>query len=475
MPNSPRSNVRARAAAETFLIAVVIAFKTLTASTAHAQDCGPAIPDLGAWDFQIQCRSSLDAGIAPFNLPFPSSLSSQYVSLDQDGAVAIRYFSSGSHTEGVFYGVNGAGAPIVQVTSVDPLYSTDLDLNAGMLALADGAFGAGGARVFDTTGALLQHFPQGGPQALSGFSSPTMLADGAISFRADFGSADVIAIDEFDGPTRTQTVLASTLADYTFLLTPTANDARQVVANTLPASGPARRIVRFEPGGAATTVAETGPTFNAFVNSTAIASNGDVAFTARRAADSVWAVYRWDGAGLTEIAAGDNPDIANSSLANFPPVINAMGWVAFRATDVENDSTALWVGDGDTLVKLVEYDQTLPADLGDLVAGFDFGGFDGKQTINGVIDINDSGQVAFANFFRNGTIGVYVATPAIAVPCNIAQGFAPPCDVADFSDIVAFLTLFSAGDDGADLAAPFGQLDFSDVVAFLTAFDAGCP
>ncbi len=474
MAETPQTHARARTAAETFLIALLIAFKTFTASHANAQACTDALPEAGDWDFQIQCRSSLEATIAPFNLPFPSSLSSQYVTLDQDGAVAIRYFSSGSHTEGVFYGHNGSGGSIIQVSSADPTYSTDIDLNAGMLAIADGSFGAGGAHVFDTTGTLLQHFPQGGPQALAAFSAPTMLADGAIAYRADFGSADVIAIDEFDGPTRTQTILASTLTDYSFLLTPTANDNRQVVANTLPVSGPSRRIVRFEPDGSPTTVAETGASFNAFVNSTAIASNGFVAFTARRTADSIWGVYLWDGASLTEIAAGDNPDIDNSSLANFPPVVNAMGWVAFRATDIENDSTALWVGDGQSLVKLVEYDQLLPADLGDLHTGFDFGGLTGKQTINGVIDINDNGQVAFANFFQNGTIGVYVATPALVAGCNPTD-LAEPCGVLDFSDVVAFLSAFAAMDPVADLAPPEGVYDFSDVVEFLTFFSNGCP
>ena len=44
---------------------------------------------------------------------------------------------------------------------------------------------------------------------------------------------------------------------------------------------------------------------------------------------------------------------------------------------------------------------------------------------------------------------------------------------------VARLTLFSnhgaPADCAADLAEPFDVLDFSDVVAFLTAFSAGCP
>ncbi len=473
--SSPQPSSRTpRYASETLLIAIVILFKTFSASSAVAQTCPGSLLNPELWVIELQCRSSLDPAIVPFNLPFPSSLSSQYVSLDDDGAVAIRYISSGAHTEGVFYGVNGSGSSIISASSPDSVYSTDLDLHAGMLAVADGPFGAGGAHVFDTTGAIIQNFPAGGPMALSGIGSPTMLADGSIAYRADFGSADVIAIDEFDGPTRTQTVLANTLTDYTFLLTPTANDARQVVANTLPVSGPARRIVRFEADGSPTTVVETGATFNAFVNSTAIASDGQVAFSARRTADSVWGVYRWNGATITEIASGDNPDINSGSLANFPPVINAMGWVAFRATDITNDSTALWVGDGDRLVKLFQYDQLLPTDLGDLQAGFDFGGLTGKQTINGVIDINDTGQVAVASFFRNGTIGVFVASPDAPVGCNPSD-IAEPCGVLDFSDVVAFLTAFATMDPVADLAAPFGQFDFSDVVAFLASFGFGCP
>ncbi len=463
------------------IAAFLIAVKTLTGAATASAQCGPSlIPEANDWDLQIQARSSLDSGIAPFNLPFPSSLSSQYLSLDTDGGIAIRYISSGAQTEGVFYGTNGAGASIIEANNpADPVYSTDLDLSAGMLAVADGPFGAGGARVFDTSGALLQHFPAGGPQSLSGIGSPTMIADGAIAYRADFGLEDVVAIDEFDGPTRTQTVLASTLGpSYSFLFTPAANDARQVVANTIPGAGPSRRIVRFEPDGSPTTVAETGAAtginFNAFVNSTAIASNGYVAFSARRAADSVWGVYLWDGADIIEIAAGDNPDIDNSSLANFPPVVNAMGWVAFRATDVANDSTALWVGDGDTLVKLVQYDQLMPTDLGDIIAGFDFGGFDGKQTINGVVDINDQGQVGVASFLRNGTIALYVATPLITVGCNPAD-LAEPFGQIDFSDVLAFLTFFSEQSICADLAEPTGQFDFSDIIAFLDAFTNGCP
>ncbi len=58
--------------------------------------------------------------------------------------------------------------------------------------------------------------------------------------------------------------------------------------------------------------------------------------------------------------------------------------------------------------------------------------------------------------------------------CNDAD-LAEPYNVLDFSDVLAFLTAFSAQDAAADLAAPFGTWDFSDVLEFLGQFSAGCP
>lgn len=61
-------------------------------------------------------------------------------------------------------------------------------------------------------------------------------------------------------------------------------------------------------------------------------------------------------------------------------------------------------------------------------------------------------------------------------PCpDCAADFAPPLGVADFSDVFAFLALFSAMDPCADLAPPIGSFDFSDIAAFLASFTAGCP
>ena len=59
-------------------------------------------------------------------------------------------------------------------------------------------------------------------------------------------------------------------------------------------------------------------------------------------------------------------------------------------------------------------------------------------------------------------------------PCNEAD-LGAPFGTLDFTDVIAFLGAFGAGEQAADLAPPFGTFDFSDVLAFLGAFGAGCP
>lgn len=61
------------------------------------------------------------------------------------------------------------------------------------------------------------------------------------------------------------------------------------------------------------------------------------------------------------------------------------------------------------------------------------------------------------------------------VDASCAADLAAPAGALDFSDVMAFLVAFDAGEPVADLAPPAGQFDFSDVAAFLVAFGAGCP
>lgn len=59
----------------------------------------------------------------------------------------------------------------------------------------------------------------------------------------------------------------------------------------------------------------------------------------------------------------------------------------------------------------------------------------------------------------------------ISCPADLAL----PQGTLDFSDVVAYLEAFSAGEPEADFVAPFGAFDFFDVLSFLNAFSGGCP
>ncbi len=433
------------------------------------------------WDIRLVCRSSLDPDTPAYRLPVFSSLSSQYVSLDEQGRVAVRVvLAVPGASEGVFVGdADGGGIVVTANQPGEPFWSTDLDFRNGRFVIEDGNLGPGGATVFDAAGGLVQRYNLG----VFGVDSSVSIADdGAISYRGVFGADQkAVVVDEFVGGTRVQTVALSTadpIDDVSFIFSPAMNASRRFVVNTIPDTGPSRRIRVLEPdgGGGYTswTVAETGGVFSAFVNSTAIAPDGRVAFTGRRTIDSLWQVSRVDGPGLgvVPIADGDDMGIVNGNLANFPPVVNSNGLVAFRVED-DAGSTALYAGDGVGLVRIVGLGDTVTTDLGELALGFDFGGFDGVQVMNGVVDINDSDQIAFAAFLENGTVGVFIASPA-AGGCNAAD-VAEPFGVLDLGDLQVFIAAFLAGDPLADIAEPFGVLDLADVQVFVAAFLGGCP
>jgi hypothetical protein len=438
-----------------------------------------------SWSLELVARSSLDPSIPAFRLPAQSSLSSQPVSLDDSGGVAIRTLLGGAGaSEGIFYGTAAAGSVVVSGQSPDPIWSSGLDVRNGRIAVPDGVFAGDGATVFTTAGVLEQRYDPGGPLAVSGIGTVTLTDVGSIVYRADFGfTGDRVVLDEFAGAVRNQTDLANDFTGtYDFLFTPRVNAFGDVVHNSIPLSGPTRRIVRHVAGPTnyitvtvAETGAATGTNWSGFVNSTAIGDDGSVAFTARRASDGIWeVVHQSPDDTRTVIARGDTPDgmgggVSNSQLGNFPPVTNENGWVAFRGRDLATGSTAVWVGDGDTLVRLVGSDDVLDTDLGPIGAGFDFGGTTGVQTANSSMDINNAGQVAFSCFLENGTIGVFVATPVFSCVADFNDD-----GTVNIVDVVAFITNWNAQGTGADFNND-GTVNILDVVAFITEWSTGCP
>ena len=454
----------------------------LSVSVLLAQPAGAGVPQ--EWDIELIARSSVDANIPPYRLPSFSSLSSQYISLDEQGNVAVRIFINGNPNEAIFYGNTQGGSLPLTTNNPDTMWSVTVETRNGLIAVEDATLGPGAASVYDAAGNLINRFEIGlyGIDGIAGVSD-----DGALGYRAAVGfSGQGLVLDEFVNGNREQTLLLSTLNsadDVDFILSPEMNASKQFVTNSLPLSGPSRRILRLSPDGSGgylrETIAETGSGFSSFVNSTAIAPNGSIAFTARRSSDSLWQVSRRDGptSDVVAIAEGGQMGIVNSNLANFPPVVNSNGLVAFRVED-NTGSTALFVGDGsggsDALTRIVGNGDIADTDLGPIPFGFNFGGTTGIQIMNGVVDINDANQVAFAAFLANGTIGIFLASPAGPDGCTAAD-IAEPFGVLDLGDLQTFVAGFVGSDPIADLAAPEGVFDLADVQAFVASFNAGCP
>jgi hypothetical protein len=440
----------------------------LTASAALAAVAAPLAAAVPAeWDIQMLCRSSLNPSVNAFNLPNFSSMSGQYLALDEDGSVAIRVILP--NQEGLFFGKDGTGGLIATVDSTfDPVWSTSIDLRNARIGVSK-IFGDD-VVLFDTAGNTLQTFGPGGPQGLSSLAGPSLASDGSICYRGDFGSFDKIVIDRFNGAVREQILVADNFTGaYSFLFSnPRLNDAGQAAFQAIPTSGPSRRILRRNADGSFTTMMQTGARWNATVNSFGFGQDGGVAFTARRASDSIWEIVRTnDGLAYTTIAVGGQLGIQNSDLVNWPVSTNASGWVAFRAKDATN-SQGLFVGDGDSLVKIVGAGDPLPTDTGPVPAGLNFGGTTGVATINAIVDINDAGQIAFSAFLSDDSVGLFLATPRAACAADLNGD-----GIADFGDVSAFADAFTAQAPLADINAD-SVIDFGDVAAFVDAFNAGC-
>ncbi len=87
-----------------------------------------------------------------------------------------------------------------------------------------------------------------------------------------------------------------------------------------------------------------------------------------------------------------------------------------------------------------------------------------------------AGSVVTATATRSATGDTSEFSACVeVVDASCPADLAEPFGQLDFSDVVAFLTMFSAADATVDMAEPFGQFDFSDVIAFLGAFADGCP
>ncbi len=170
------------------------------------------------------------------------------------------------------------------------------------------------------------------------------------------------------------------------------------------------------------------------------------------AIDGYYDAIKWTESGGTEI-------IANGSLVG--------GWAGIPQ-DIDDDGTI--VGFDILLGNRRAWIQ--PDGTGDLQVLKTY-----AQSLGAVIPANLNLEVAQAISADGRTIighGFGTGAWMITFESDCVADFAEPFGALDFFDVQAFLALFAAGDQKADLVDD-DEFSFFDVQAFLSAFSSGCP
>jgi len=328
----------------------------------------PASAQLPGWStIELQARSG---GPSPFNLPSGAFFTSGTPAIGGDGRVAFRLITVGSSgVAGVWTGGGGAGSVVYAAPDPNPVI-TDPSINAFGEVVFDqyDLFSSDGLFRYDP---LLEktfvEIAPGGPLGIDLFGSPQINDAGAIAFRAAIGSGQAHVVVE-DG---VQSVRAGTPSvvpgsPYTFLFTPSLNNAGHVASKVQLASG-GNEIRVFTGDGASMLIAADSAAnpkspFQSFGNGVGLVDDGRVAFIASIAGTGGdRGVFLSDGVETIEIAREHDGTV--TEIEFFNPSANAQGLVAFRGRDVDG-LRAIFVGDGVEIARVVGDRTAVPTDLG---------------------------------------------------------------------------------------------------------------
>ncbi|MEO8670899.1 MAG: choice-of-anchor tandem repeat NxxGxxAF-containing protein [Tahibacter sp.] len=354
---------------------------------------------------QLQVRTNLLVNDNGWNLPPGSSFNSITPAINSRTHIALPVQvvpNGGSSNPGVWSGENGTGG-IVYNGPVDASISSAVSINAlgtVVFTLSDTG-SADGIYSYDP---VLHNTARVGTAPLfpSSYSNVQINTAGEIGFQGTFSAGRAWA-------SRSAGIVAMHVGDvglipespYTYLYSPSFNDLRQIAGKvaTSPDLVSSTQIRRFAADGSSVRLAANRGTdanspIKQFDNSLALASDGSVAFVATRQLDNRRVVYRTDGVSLTEIAVVD-PVGTIRGIEFFPPGMNSVGQVVFRALDAGGQ--AIYVGDGANLVRVVGKNDLLMTDLGTGQVGQDN---ESDAVFGGAPAINERGDVAFVAALR---------------------------------------------------------------------------
>lgn len=364
----------------------------------------PALAQLPDYsEFQLQARSNLLVNDNGFNLPPGSSFNSISPSINDEGWVAFPVqvvahdddpTQSGS---GIWHGREGVGGIVHRHDNADGI-STEIAINAdGLVAYRLGATGDQSLWLYEPDQDAVRQVSLL-PLTPTGLSNLSLSDEGYVGYQGLVGSNRYFASTWVFGPPADSVVHVyqaslEPTSPYNYLYSPAMNNQRVIAGKVNVGTGSdfSREEIRlFAADGSSVAVAsdtDIDPLspFSAFDNSLAVNDHGQVAVMVRLAEGNVRAVYRVGDGEAVEIArVGAGPI---TEIQFFRPAINNDGLVAFRASDA--DGQAVYVGDGQDLVRVIGKGDVIQTDLGSA----QLGQHDSSPVFGGAPDINNHGDV----------------------------------------------------------------------------------
>lgn len=377
-----------------FLLRGSIALLLVSASA------GAALP--GYTDVELQARSNLLVNDNGWNLPPGSSFNSISADINANAQVAFRVQVVPDQADpmqshaGIWLGAHGVGE-LVYLSPIDHPIDNEACLNDhGDIAFTQSGGGIGNnLYLYDAIAGSASALSTS-PVIPDGYGSPCVNANGDIGFQANFASGRAYAarIGGVSGIYAAD-VNVTPGSDYTYLYSPAFNNAGTIAAKVATSADQFTNVeIRtFASDGSSQLILANNATdpaspYKKFDNSLALNGSGTVAVIATRVSDNRRVVVRSDGVTTTEIAAVD-PAGTIRTLDSFAPDINDAGLVAFRASDAAGQ--AVYVGDGNAIVRVVGKDDVVMTDLGSA----QLGQHDTSPIFAGKPSINANGDIAF--------------------------------------------------------------------------------
>lgn len=410
-----------------FVLSACIA-TAIFACAAHA-----GLPDAYT-DFELQARSNLLVNDNGFNLPPGSSFNSIDASLNDNAEVAftVGVVPDGASSHGgMWYGSHGVGGLVYEAPNNDVLIGSRSPINAaGTILFRLFAGPDSGLYVYDQTSGTAEPISTS-PVFANSYGSEDINASGAIGYQASVSGGRLYAATDANG---TVVYVHDNGLDpgspYTFLYSSAFNDAAHIAAKVATSDDQFTNVeIRvFHADGTSSLIVANQATdpespYSKFDNSLDVNNNDVIAVIATRAADDRRVVLRSDGVTTTEIAEVD-PAGTIRELEFFAPSINDAGWVVFRAQD--ENGQAIYLGDGETLVRVVGQGDVVETDLGTAQIGQHIDDPDSWPIFAGKPAINAAGDVAFvAGLHPEGDnqtewgSGVFVGYAPEVVPTDI--------------------------------------------------------